>query len=133
MMNKVVVGFIFKENKLLLIKHKKKNMWLPVGGHVEPGETLLEALKREIKEEVSLIIKCREKPFFVLREKGETTNHYTCKYLSGKIKIMKEEIKDFKWLTKKEVNNSKLCREIKRLAIKAFEENMEFDDEGMVK
>ena len=45
-MKRVVVGFIFDKKKVLLIKHKRKNMWLPVGGHVEKDEEDIDALKR---------------------------------------------------------------------------------------
>lgn len=37
--------------EVLLIRHKRLGTWLPVGGEVEPGETPLEAAKRELREE----------------------------------------------------------------------------------
>lgn len=55
-----VTAFIFHNNKLLLIKHKKSGKWLHVGGHSEENETLDETLEREIKEEVNLKIKFLE-------------------------------------------------------------------------
>jgi ADP-ribose pyrophosphatase YjhB (NUDIX family) len=53
-MNIVVVAYLFHENKVLLIKHKKSGLWLPVGGHVEVNEGFDAALRREIEEEVNL-------------------------------------------------------------------------------
>lgn len=41
-------------NRLLLIKHARLGLWLPVGGEIEPGETPLEAAKRELFEETRL-------------------------------------------------------------------------------
>lgn len=50
----IVSGFVFLDDKLLLIFHKKMQTWLPVGGHVEQNESFDDALLREIKEEVNL-------------------------------------------------------------------------------
>lgn len=44
-------GLIIKDNKILLCKRKEKNYYFLPGGHVELGETSMEALVREIKEE----------------------------------------------------------------------------------
>ncbi len=48
-----------KKNELLLVNHRKKgkSYWLFPGGGVEYGETFENALKRELKEELSLKIK----------------------------------------------------------------------------
>lgn len=46
-----------RKGEILLVKsHKWKDRYTIAGGHVEVGETLAEALKREIKEEVGLEI-----------------------------------------------------------------------------
>ena len=50
----VVAGYIYYNDKVLLVHHKKLDLWLPVGGHIEPNETPDEALHREVKEEVGL-------------------------------------------------------------------------------
>ena len=39
---------------ILLVQHKRLAKWLPVGGEVEPGETPLEAARRELREESGL-------------------------------------------------------------------------------
>ena len=55
----VTVGALIfnQEKKVFLMKsHKWKNKYVIPGGHVELGETLKEALKREIKEETNLDI-----------------------------------------------------------------------------
>lgn len=45
------------ENKIFLMQsHKWKNKYVIPGGHIELGETIQEALKREIKEETNLDI-----------------------------------------------------------------------------
>jgi 8-oxo-dGTP diphosphatase len=42
------------QGRVLLIRHKRLDTWLPVGGEIEAGETPLEAARRELKEETGL-------------------------------------------------------------------------------
>jgi 8-oxo-dGTP diphosphatase len=39
---------------VLLVRHRRLGTWLPVGGEIEPGETPLEAARRELGEETGL-------------------------------------------------------------------------------
>lgn len=41
-------------NELLLVDHKKAELWLPPGGHVELNEHPKETVKREVKEELGI-------------------------------------------------------------------------------
>jgi 8-oxo-dGTP diphosphatase len=40
---------------ILLVDHKSAQLWLPPGGHVEPGEHPRETVARELKEELGLV------------------------------------------------------------------------------
>ncbi len=46
-----VDGFVVHEGRVALHWHRKNGMWLPAGGHLEPGEDPLSAALREIHEE----------------------------------------------------------------------------------
>jgi 8-oxo-dGTP diphosphatase len=46
--------FCRHQGEILLVRHRRLGTWLPVGGEVEPGETPLEAARRELSEETGL-------------------------------------------------------------------------------
>lgn len=48
---KYVVVLSRYQGKLLLSRHRMRTTWETQGGHIEPGETPLEAAKRELYEE----------------------------------------------------------------------------------
>ncbi len=48
---KYVVVLSRYEGKILLSRHRERSTWETQGGHVEPGETPLEAARRELYEE----------------------------------------------------------------------------------
>lgn len=42
--------------EILLVDHKNAQLWLPPGGHVEPGEHPRETVKRELVEELGFVV-----------------------------------------------------------------------------
>jgi 8-oxo-dGTP diphosphatase len=62
---------------LLLVDHKKAGLWLPTGGHVEPGEDPRSAATREMAEELgtraALVASIATLPLFLTITK--TTGH----------------------------------------------------------
>ena len=49
-----VTGFVVHEDKTLLHWHRRLQMWMPPGGHIEPDEDPVTALLREIGEETGV-------------------------------------------------------------------------------
>lgn len=49
------IYLVNSENKVLLTWNKNLQTWIPVGGHIEPGETPEEAIIREVSEETGFI------------------------------------------------------------------------------
>ncbi len=55
-----------KAHKILLVDHKKAQLWLPSGGHVEEGEDPKMTVERECMEELSIKAEFwRENPIFL--------------------------------------------------------------------
>ena len=42
------------DGSVLLVDHRKAGLWLPTGGHVDPGEDPVETVKREAREELGI-------------------------------------------------------------------------------
>lgn len=54
--------FDAQEKKVFIIHHKKSGFWLSPGGHIDQGETTLEAVNREISEELGIETFFHEEP-----------------------------------------------------------------------
>lgn len=66
------------DQKILLVDHKKAELWLPPGGHVEPGEHPRDAVIREMREElgVDADFLCDDPMFLtVTKTVGNTPGH----------------------------------------------------------
>ena len=65
--------------QFLLVDHKLAKLWLPPGGHVEPGEDPKETVKREAKEELGIEAEFffDEPVFLTARKTAGTINRHT--------------------------------------------------------
>ena len=52
---KYAVIIALQDGRLLWCRHRLRNTWEIPGGHIEPGETALEAASRELREETGAV------------------------------------------------------------------------------
>jgi len=105
---KVTAAVLKKEGKYLIAKRKKNDilggLWEFPGGKIEEGETAEECLKREIKEELNIIVDVNE---LILSKIHKYPRGYfeliafKVKYISGKIILNEHD--DYKWVTYKQL------------------------------
>jgi len=138
------------ENKVLLLFHKKLNVWLYPGGHIENNETPDMAVKREVLEETGLEVEIIENidnsltdkeadvtalynPYVVLCEyiNGKLPHYhidliYRCKIIQNKkLEYNKEESKGIGFFGKDEIQNIPLFPNFKILLNKFFTEQIQ--------
>lgn len=90
MFKKRARAIILHEGKLVTLKRVKKNetYWVFPGGGVEEGETLEEALKREIKEELGVEVAVGEMIFmyhFKTDHQDDDEYFYICQITGGEL------------------------------------------------
>ena len=110
----VVTLIVYKDGKILLQKREDNGCWAIHGGGIEPGEKYIDALKREIKEELNIIPK---NPILLGIYSGEelfntypngdkvyVLNHvFFCDEYDGEINFNDGEVKELKWFDLKEL------------------------------
>lgn len=135
----VATGYIFANNKVLLVHHHELDKWIPVGGHIEENETPDETLIREVEEETGLDIKILNQsnqpaegnvkenlatPFYVNTHSVGDHNHcslfYICEALNPNELQLNHELKSHKWFTKEELIESNAPVDVKNQALEAF-------------
>jgi 8-oxo-dGTP pyrophosphatase MutT (NUDIX family) len=125
----VVNGVVFDKelNKILIIKRKEglqKGKWAFPGGKLE-NETILEGLKREIKEEVNLDIENKKEyiaDYQYKREDGSLSLGLSFLVFAKNEDICKnEEIEDFKWVIREDLINYDLVEGLEEEALIAFQ------------
>lgn len=136
-----------RDDKILLLKHRKLGVWLPPGGHVEPGETPLDTVHREVKEESGYKIKIinpyadervlihdegiadeQVRPLVIFLEyvkfKDGNHTHFDMIYLAepgNSLPVPAESSNDMKWFNKEEIEKLDTYPNCKRAAIIALE------------
>jgi NAD+ diphosphatase len=121
-----VIVAIRNEGKLLMARHSYHETirYALIAGFVEPGESIEEAVHREVSEEVGIKIKNLK---YMKSQSWPFPNSLmigcTCKYKSGEIKVDGSEIVDAKWFSKEEIDNPPLDISIFSRLVEDFKEN----------
>lgn len=98
----VVCGVIVKDNKYLITQRgdsKNLNKWEFPGGKVEPFENIFDAIKRELKEELSIEVTPIKK---LLEYNYKKYNLCFIECALGSNKIILNEHLNFTWISKQE-------------------------------
>ncbi len=115
-----------KENRILLVRHSSAEKpdyghWLLPAERVEPGETLHEALKREIDEETGLEIRIvRKVDERVDPYTGDPLTNFLCVPLTSRIETS-SELMDTRWFDRNGVSGLEDIHEgLKRFLIEGL-------------
>ena len=96
-----VAAIIIQDKKLLIAKDKGEEVFFIIGGKMEPGETEIETLHREVREELNCEI-TKHEPF----AEFDTLNHDKTKTLHASCYLAElqgtptagEEIQEITWI-----------------------------------
>ena len=110
----VVAALIWKNNKFMICQrpaHKARGfLWEFVGGKVEPGETKEQALIRECKEELNVLLSVGDVFMEVIHDYPDITVHLTLFNAAiAEGEPQKLEHNDIKWITPSEIQNYDFC------------------------
>ncbi len=113
-MKDVVAALIWNNDRFLACQrpqHKARGLlWEFVGGKVEPGETMEEALIRECQEELGITVNVEEIYLQVEHQYPDIHIRLTlfhCTIASGTPKLLEHQ--DMKWLLPAEINGYEFC------------------------
>ena len=113
-MTEVVAALIWDGDKFMICQrpaHKARGLlWEFVGGKVELGETKEDALIRECKEELNILLSVGDVFMDVIHEYPDITVHLTlfnARIVEGE--PQKLEHNDIKWITPSQIPNYEFC------------------------
>ena len=139
-MVEVVAALIRQGEKFMICQrpaHKARGLlWEFVGGKVEPGETKEQALVRECREELAVILSVGDVFMDVTHEYPDVTVHLTL--FNATIADgapQKLEHNDIKWITPSEISNYDFCPADEEILVKICEVYKLFENkrDGVIK
>lgn len=93
---------LIQDKKVLLVKHSYQTGWYTIGGGVEAGETPLQAMERELKEEVGVTLLKKPQLFSVYHNQNEKRDDYIVFYTAEGCKqepVHSDEIAEQGWFS----------------------------------
>ena len=90
-------AIILNSRYVLLVKARDKNNWQLPGGRIEPGESPVDAVVREVKEETGLRALVGRLTGRYRREDGSVVRVYAAR-ARGKLAGAREEILEQRWV-----------------------------------
>ncbi len=127
-----VSAAIIRDGRVLVARRARApalDIWTMPGGVVEQGETLTEALKREIEEETALTIEpvalAGHREVLVRDDGGQLSRHFVilcfaARWLAGE-PVLNEELSEAHWLRPAELNGLKTTEGLGEIVAQAFE------------
>ena len=113
-MTEVVAALVWRDNKFMICQrpaHKARALlWEFVGGKVEPGETKEQALVRECREELNVLLSVGDVFMDVIHEYPDITVHLTlfnATIADGEPQKLEHD--DIQWITPSEISNYEFC------------------------
>ena len=130
----VVYCFIEKEGRYLLTREVGKPGYKFSGGKINDGESVVDAAKREVKEETGLDIELGNLVYIQEYLGGDhrIKFFYKAKWLNGEVVLQSEEIERIEWKTIKEIKQmteSDFFQKSVYFASRALVNNRKIEDE----
>jgi 8-oxo-dGTP diphosphatase len=127
-----VSAAILRDGKVLVVRRARKpalKLYTLPGGVVEAGETLAEAVKREVREETALDVEpvalAGHREVIARDAQGRTKRHFVilsfaCRWLAGEL-ALNEELDDARWLKPAELAGLATTEGLAEIVGAAFE------------
>ena len=124
----VVAALIWKDNRFMICQrpvHKARGLlWEFVGGKVEPGETKEQALIRECKEELNVLLSVGDIFMDIVHEYPDLTVHLTLFNATiAEGEPRKLEHNDIRWIAPSEIPNYDFCMADEEILKKIIKEH----------
>jgi len=127
-----VSAAIMRDGKILVVRRARKpalNLYTLPGGAVETGETITEAVRREVREETQLDVEpvaiAGHREVIVRDAQGRVERHFVilcfaARWIAGE-PVLNEELDDARWLIPAELSSLRTTDGLAEIVAAAFE------------